>query len=81
MREMQPDERIEEIMQIVTRRHLTVRVYMSLVCEIGRQTVLRYEDKRTTACGLEIMRTGDLIRCLQPVAAAYQCLPCFPEWR
>ncbi len=81
LREMQPDERIKEIMQIVTRGYLTGRVYMRFIREIGRQTVLRYEDKRATACRLEIIRTGNLVRCLQPVTAAYQCLPCFPEWR
>ena len=80
LREMQPDEGIKEIMQIVTRGYLTGRVYMRFVREIGRQTVLRYEDKRATACRLEMIRAGDLVRCLQPVAAAYQCLPRFPEW-
>jgi hypothetical protein len=77
---MQPDKGIEEIMQIVARRYLTGRVYMSFICEIDRQTVLRYEDNRTTACGLEVMRTSDLIRRLQPVAALDQCLSSFPEW-
>ena len=67
--EMQPDERIEEIMQIVTRGYLAGCVYAGFVRDIGRQTVLRNKDDRASACGLEIMRLGDLIRCLQPVAA------------
>jgi hypothetical protein len=66
---MQPDERIEEIMQIVTRGYLAGCVYVGFVRDIGRQTVLRNKDDRASACGLEIMRLGDLIRCLQPVAA------------
>ena len=67
--EMQPDERIEKIMQIVTRGHVAGCVYVSFVSDIGRETVLGDKDDRTSACGLEIMRLGDLIRCLQPVAA------------
>jgi hypothetical protein len=54
--EMQPDERIEEIMQIVTRGYLAGCVYVGFVSDIGGQTVLRDEDDRKTACGLEIMR-------------------------
>ena len=70
MREMQPDEGVEKIVQIVTRGYLTGRVDAGFVREISKQTVLRHEDKCTTAAGLEIMRRSDLIRCLQPVAAA-----------
>ena len=70
LREMQPDERIEKIMQIVTRGYLTGCVYVGFVSDIGRQTVLRDKDDRISACGLEIMRMSDLVRCLQPVAAA-----------
>ena len=70
LREMQPDERVKEIMQIVTRGYLAGCVYVGFVSNIDGQTVLRHEGKRTTAGGLEIMRKSDLIRCLQPVAAA-----------
>ena len=56
LREMQPDERIEEIMQIVTRGYLAGCVYVGFVSDIGGQTVLRDKDDRKTACGLEIMR-------------------------
>ena len=70
LREMQPDEGVEKIMQIVTRGYLTGCVYVGFVREISKQTVLRHEGKRTTAGGLEIMRNSDLIGCLQPVAAA-----------
>lgn len=79
LREMQPNERIEKVMQIVTRRDLTAGMYMGFVGDIDRQMVLRYEDNRTIACGLETLRISDLIRCLQPITAADQCLSCFPE--
>ena len=78
--EMQPNERVEKIMQIVTRGYLAGCVYVGFVSDIGRETVLRNKDNRTSACCLEIMRMSDLIRCLQPVAAADERLPCFPEW-
>ncbi|MEO0313811.1 MAG: hypothetical protein RI928_267 [Pseudomonadota bacterium] len=61
LREMQPNECIEKVVQIVTRGYLTARVYMRFVGNIGGQTVLRHEDDLATACSLEFLRTGDLI--------------------
>ena len=79
VREMQPDERVKKIMQVMARGYLTRGMNVSFVRKIGGQIGLSHKDERAAACRLEIMHTGDLICCLQPVATANQCLPCFPE--